>query len=110
MNQFQRLKAWWFKPVASDADVVPHDDIAIPKSLPVFRTSKVDKLSNEVITSLIEPKGTGRIIQNQPKGRVITTKHTAYQAGATRTGGRVVKIMPKQLKQMKQAQERVEDD
>lgn len=95
MNKLQRLKAWWYKPVEHDADVVPHDDIEPEefKDLPIFSTDvEVVKLTE------------------QPKGRVIATTHTAYQAGATRTGGRVVKIMPRQLKQMKQAQEKVEDD
>jgi len=53
----------------------------------------------------------GKPLEPDSKGRVVThTKAPTYRPDIPRQGGRVVKAMPKQLKQMKEAQEKVSDD
>lgn len=47
----------------------------------------------------------------RPKGRVIKqTRHAEFNPDPQRTGGRIVKVMPRQLQKIKQAQEMVEND
>jgi hypothetical protein len=43
-------------------------------------------------------------------GGVQKTRSAEYTPNNHRHGGRIVKVMPRQLKQIKEAQERVEDD
>lgn len=45
------------------------------------------------------------------KGRVIKqTRHSEFNPNPVRHGGRIVKVMPRQLQKIKAAQEKVEDD
>lgn len=47
----------------------------------------------------------------KPKGRVIKqTRHAEFNPDPSRRGGRIVKVMPRQLQKIKEAQEKVEDD
>lgn len=47
----------------------------------------------------------------KPKGRVIKqTRHSEFNPDTNRSGGRIVKVMPKKLQKIKQAQEKFEDD
>lgn len=46
----------------------------------------------------------------KPKGRVIKqTRHSEFNPNPVRRGGRIVKVMPKQLQKIKAAQEKFED-
>lgn len=47
----------------------------------------------------------------KPKGRVIKqTRHSEFNPDSRQHGGRVVKVMPRQLQKIKAAQEKVEND
>jgi translation elongation factor EF-4 len=47
----------------------------------------------------------------KPRGRVIKqTRHSEFDPNSVRGGGRIVKVMPRQLQKIKQAQEMVESD
>ncbi len=45
----------------------------------------------------------------EPKGKVTHTQKAEYNPDAPKTGGRVVKLMPRQLKKIKEAQEKTEE-
>ena len=45
----------------------------------------------------------------QPKGKIVKAQPTKFTPSTTRRGGRVVKAMPKDLRKMKEAQERPVD-
>lgn len=50
-------------------------------------------------------------VKKKSKGRVIKqTRHSEFNPDPTRRGGRIVKVMPRELQKIKQAQEMVEDD
>lgn len=47
----------------------------------------------------------------KPRGRVIKqTRHSEFNPNSQRQGGRIVKVMPRQLQKIKAAQEKFEDD
>lgn len=52
------------------------------------------------------------VVPKQPRGRVIkNTRQTEFNPSTSRRGGRVVRVMPRQLQKIKEAQEKpVEDD
>lgn len=44
-------------------------------------------------------------------GKVVSARHgVEYNPDTTRTGGRIVKVMPKQLKKITKAQEKYDDE
>lgn len=45
-----------------------------------------------------------------PRGGMRKVKHSEYTPDTKRRGGRVVKAMPKELRRIKEEQEKVEDD
>ncbi len=48
-------------------------------------------------------------IDEQPKGHILKAKTATFNPDHTRRGGRIVKAMPKDLRKMKEAQERPVD-
>lgn len=65
------------------------------------------QLGVEAILAPVEPE----VVKPRPKGRVIKqTRHAEFNPNPPRSGGRVVKVMPRQLQKMRAAQEKVEDD
>lgn len=51
------------------------------------------------------------VLSPQSKGRIIKQTHAAeFNPSPNRRGGRIVKVMPRQLQKMKQAQEKFEKD
>jgi hypothetical protein len=72
-----------------------YDDDIVPKS--DFYAPSID------LPAPIEPP--------HRDGRVVTAaKHQDYSPDVRRTGGRVVKVMPRELKQIKKAQETLTDE
>lgn len=61
---------------------------------------------------VIEPPVAEVVIEPpQPKGQIVkSTRPAEYNPDIIRRGGRIVKVMPRQLQKIKQAQEKVEDD
>lgn len=46
----------------------------------------------------------------KPRGHVVRAKHAKdYNPNTKRTGGRIVKAMPRQLRHIKEAQEKIEE-
>lgn len=62
----------------------------------------VDKKLNDVLYNA----ETDMFSTYQPKGQVVKAKPSKYNPDTTRRGGRIVKAMPKDLRKMKEAQER----
>lgn len=88
MNLLQRLKTRFKKQTYK---------YSVPE-----QTSEDIKQALEDISKPVPPK---------PKGRVIKqTRATEFNPDPVRRGGRVVKVMPKKLQQLKEAQEKVESD
>lgn len=50
-----------------------------------------------------------RFTEHSKSGRVVNTKKTEYDPTAKRSGGRIVKIMPRNLKKVKDGQERTNE-
>jgi hypothetical protein len=56
---------------------------------------------------------TDRVVESvelAPQGHIVQVQRPRYNPDITRRGGRVVKAMPRNLKKIKQAQERPLDD
>lgn len=83
MSLLAKLKYWW-----GDTPVPPEQDLP-------------DNVITEVIEASDEPL--------QPSGGVRKLKHKLYTPDEHRHGGRVVKLMPKPLRHIKELQEHTDD-
>lgn len=68
---------------------------------PVFISDEI----KETLAELDKP------VPPKPKGRVIKqTRHSEFNPSPLIKGGRIVKVMPRKLQKIKQAQEKFEND
>lgn len=79
----------------------------LPPSLLAPEDEHTLQLGVEAVLAPVEPV----VTKPKPKGRVIKqTRHAEFNPNPSRSGGRIVKVMPRQLQKMRAAQEKVEND
>lgn len=77
-----------------------------------FWLPKYVDIDEEVVRSAVLPSQVDRLNNSDVlvnRGRVVKSTSKAEYSPEPKTGGRVVKIMPRQLKQIKEAQEKLDD-
>lgn len=80
------------------------EEFELPKITKPFTDEQSDelRLAIKAATAPIKPKAKGRVIKQ--------TRHSEFNPDPNYTGGRIVKVMPRPLQKIKQAQEKFEDD
>lgn len=77
-----------------------------PRSSPSILPSSEGEQLKSSVAALQEPP----VFVKKPRGRVVKgTKKVKFNANTIRTGGRVVRAMPRPLQKIKEGQERPED-
>lgn len=98
-----RLHKWWLMKFHK----IPEDYIVVGKpQLDELVKGEVGTLYGVHIDSIVDVGAA-----NISAGKVVrATKRTEYEPNIIRTGGRVVKTMPRELRKIKEAQEKMPDD
>jgi hypothetical protein len=82
------------------------------KLLAKFRPYQPPLVSNTQLKELARAVQAPVVVAEiKPKGRIIKrTRRPEFDPRTGRRGGRIIKVMPRQLQKIKEAQEKVEDD
>lgn len=108
MNLIQKLSARFRRTKYNNVKLAFPENVRLPYLKEQIEQFEKGNLSN---TGISMPAIPGVMTKPKPRGRVIKqTRHSEFNPNSSRHGGRIVKVMPRQLQKIKAAQEKVEDD